>query len=125
VADLTLWYSNFFISDFDRSLTFFRDQLGLKVIQADEAFGYASFDTGAAYIAFAKVDMTEQPELVGRHTGIGLAAEDINLAYEQLLAAGVEFEMPPTKQPWGGVLALFKDPDGNVFYLDQLDSEHS
>lgn len=34
--------------------------------------------------------------------------------------AGVEFEMPPGKQPWGGMLALFKDPDGNLFYLDQV-----
>ena len=31
---------------------------------------------------------------------------------------GVEFEMPPTQQPWGGTLALFKDPDGNIYYLD-------
>jgi len=55
-----------------------------------------------------------------RHTGIGLIAEDINFAYEEMRAAGVEFEMSPTKQPWGGVLALFKDPDGNVFYLDEI-----
>ncbi len=28
-----------------------------------------------------------------------------------------EFTMPPTKQPWGGVLAHLKDPDGNVLTL--------
>ena len=122
MAKLRLGYSNFFVSDFERSLRFFRDQLGLKVLTSDENFGYSSFDTGAAQIAFAV--SKDQPELVGRHTGIGLIAEDINLAYEELRAAGVEFEMPPSKQPWGGVLALFKDPDGNIFYLDEVPEDH-
>ena len=31
--------------------------------------------------------------------------------------------MPPTQQPWGGFMAMFTDPDGNVFYLDQLRDE--
>ncbi len=120
MSKLIFGYANFFVTDFDRSLKFFRDQLGLKVVTEDKEFGYASFDTGAAGIAFARVDSSEQPELIGRHTGIGLMAKDINLAYEEMQAAGVEFEQPPEQQPWGGVLALFKDPDGNVFYLDQL-----
>jgi len=123
MSNLQLSYCNFFITDYDRSLTFFRDQVGLTVKMADESFGYASFDTGHASVAFARVDINEQPELVSRHTGIGFASEDINLSYEKMSAAGVQFEMPPTKQPWGGVLALFKDPDGNIFYLDQLPDE--
>ncbi len=32
--------------------------------------------------------------------------------------------MAPQKQPWGGFMALFADPDGNVFYLDQIDAAH-
>jgi len=32
----------------------------------------------------------------------------------------VHFTMPPTRQPWGGVMAMISDPDANVFYLDQL-----
>jgi predicted enzyme related to lactoylglutathione lyase len=27
--------------------------------------------------------------------------------------------MAPSKQPWGGYMAMFADPDGNIFYLDQ------
>ena len=26
--------------------------------------------------------------------------------------------MAPQKQPWGGYMGMFADPDGNVFYLD-------
>ncbi len=117
MADLSLGYVNFFASDFARSMSFFRDQLGLKVLTEDAQFGYASFDTGGVSIAFA---CTDDAALVGRHTGIGLVCDDIHLTYEKLRAAGVEFEQPPQDQPWGGVLALFKDPDGNVFYLDQV-----
>lgn len=118
MVKLTLGYANFFVSDYERSLMFFRDQLGLEVVTDDAEFGYASFKTGRASLAFAKA-APDQAALVGRHTGIGLMADDINDAYEAMRAAGVAFEQPPTKQPWGGVLALFKDPDGNLFYLDQ------
>ena len=124
MSKFRLGYVNFFITDFERSLTFFRDQLGLTPGTQDAEFGYASFDAGYVQIAFARVDITEQPELVGRHTGIGLIAEDLDLAYEQLSAAGVQFDMLPTDQPWGGRMAMFKDPDGNVFYLDQIADDH-
>ena len=118
MSKLTLGYANFFVSDYEQSMQFFRDQLGLSVLTGDPEFGYASFDTGAAQIAFAV--SPDQPELIGRHTGIGLMAVNISLAHEEMCAAGVEFDMAPQQQPWGGVLALFKDPDGNIFYLDQL-----
>ena len=118
MTDLKLGYVNFFVSDFERSLEFFRDRLGLKVATEDGDFGYASFETGRVRMAFAVAK--DQPELVGRHTGIGLMAADIQAAYREMTAAGVEFATPPEQQPWGGVLALFKDPDGNVFYLDEL-----
>jgi len=42
---------------------------------------------------------------------------------ERLLEQGVRFTMTPERQPWGGVMALFQDPAGNVFYLDQLRAE--
>ena len=44
-------------------------------------------------------------------------------AYEELGARGVRFTMPPQEQPWGGFMAMFTDPDGNIFYLDQLRDE--
>jgi len=28
--------------------------------------------------------------------------------------------MKPSKQPWGGFMAMFADPDGNTFYLDEI-----
>ena len=116
----TVWYVNVFVSDFDRALKFYSEQLGLTVAIADTDFGYASFATnnGAGFAINAVGP--DQQELVGRHTGIGWGVENLDDSYQSLSAAGVNFSSPPTQQPWGGYMAMMQDPDGNIFYLDQL-----
>ena len=44
---------------------------------------------------------------------------DVDAAHAELAAKGVKFTMGPGKMPWGGYMAMFVDPDGNEFYLDQ------
>lgn len=120
----TVWYVNVFVSDFARSLAFYRDTLGLKVLVEDPEFGYASFDTNGAGFAIAAVDPTsEQAALVGRHTGIGWGVPSVDDAYASLSDAGARFASPPARQPWGGYMAMLEDPDGNVFYLDEFRDE--
>ena len=46
-----------------------------------------------------------------------LTVPDIHETYKELSKRGVEFESPLEKQPWGGVLAHLRDPDGNVITL--------
>jgi predicted enzyme related to lactoylglutathione lyase len=116
-------YVNVFVSDLDRSIEFYADVLGLELTQRDDEFGYASFSAGPIGIGLARVD-TEAPEmagLVGRHTGVGLGVADVEGAAAELESRGVKLPMQPSKQPWGGFMATFEDPDGNVFYLDQMD----
>ena len=48
-----------------------------------------------------------------------LTSEDVHTEYEELKARGVEFDAPPTEQPWG-IDCAFKDPSGNNFRLAQL-----
>jgi len=112
---LKVGYVNVFVSDFERAQAFYGDTLGLPLNHADAAFGYASFQAGPVSLGIAH---TDDAALRGRHTGVGFLCDDIDKVYAALTAKGVTFEMPPTQQPWGGVLALFRDPDGNVFYLD-------
>ena len=120
-----LWYVNVFVSDLARAVGFFRDTLGLPLQFADEKFGYASFAPEGARMGVARVEpgTPEHQQLIGRHTGIGFGVPDLDAAYRELAAKRVRFTMPPEKQPWGGYLATFADPDGNIFYLDQLRSE--
>ena len=112
---MKIGYANIFVSDVQTSIAFFRDTLGLSLNHADAEHGYASFDAKTISLGLAQTDDTS---LLGRHTGLGFVVADIDGTCEELKAKGVKFEMEPTPQPWGGILALFLDPDGNVFYLD-------
>jgi len=48
---------------------------------------------------------------------VSLRVDDLAATYVELRAKGVTFTAPPEKQPWGGSLAHFKDPDGNILTL--------
>jgi predicted enzyme related to lactoylglutathione lyase len=120
-----LWYVNVFVSDLQRAVGFFRDTLGLPLEFADEKFGYASFSPKGVRMGVARIEpgTPESQRMIGRHTGIGFGVPDLDAAHRELSGKRVRFTMPPTKQPWGGYMATFADPDGNIFYLDQLRSE--
>jgi predicted enzyme related to lactoylglutathione lyase len=119
VDNPTIWYVNVFVSDFNQALTFYTEQLGLEVVRKDADFGYAAFATQGAGFAINAVE-SGQADLVGRHTGIGWGVADLDKTHKALAAKGVQFARPPEQQPWGGYMAMMLDPDGNVFYLDQL-----
>lgn len=48
---------------------------------------------------------------------INLAVEDIHAVCDSLQAAGVRFIRLPERERWGGWVATFEDPDGNVLQL--------
>jgi catechol 2,3-dioxygenase-like lactoylglutathione lyase family enzyme len=47
---------------------------------------------------------------------IVLATEDIQATHDELLAKGIDFELPPTETP-RGMQAMFRDLDGNALLL--------
>jgi predicted enzyme related to lactoylglutathione lyase len=55
----------------------------------------------------------------GNSPAITIQVADCRKAYEELSGKGVKFVDPPADHPWGTV-ALFSDPDGNLFSLSQL-----
>lgn len=85
---------------------------------ASAEHGYAALSAGAVRLGLA-VPGPGDVALIGRHTGVGLAVADLEAEHERLAGLGVRFTMPPTRQPWGGFMALVADPDDNVSYLDQ------
>lgn len=111
-------YVNVFVSDLPRALAFYRDVLGLECRGADEASGFATFAAGPVDLGLAEVG-PEQGELLERHSGVGFVVPDLEAEHRRLAEAGVVFPMLPEPQPWGAFMALFADPDGNVFYLEE------
>jgi predicted enzyme related to lactoylglutathione lyase len=125
VSELRLSYANVFVTDLERAIDFYQNTLGLPLQFHDERFGFASFAPGGLRLGLARVEAgaAESQSLVGRHTGLGLGVRDLNATYQRLKARGVRFTMAPSKQPWGGFMAMLADPDGNIFYLDQIAEE--
>jgi predicted enzyme related to lactoylglutathione lyase len=112
-------YINLHVKDFAPCVAFYRDVVGLPLVFSDESFNYASFSAGGVSFAVAG-DPNAVRNGEDRLSGIGICVKDVDAAYEELKAKGVRFTMTPSKQPWGGYMAMFADPDGNVLYLDRM-----
>lgn len=120
-----------FVADQERALGFFRDKLGLKVVfdyQYGPEFRWLTLaqQKGQTEIALFRPvpsivgdSLEKLQERIGVWTGIVFLTEDIHQTYELLRGRGVEFDVKPRKQSWGGWEALFSDPDGNRFHLVQ------
>lgn len=107
-----------FVSDWDRACEFYEGQLGLPLRFASADLGWAEFSAGGPSIAIERAG-ADSAELIGRFVGVSLLVDDLDTAYRTLTDKGVEFTQPPTEQSWGGHIAHFCDPDGNILTLLQ------
>ena len=106
------------VKSFDTAVPFYRDVMGFEFLFCEPEFHFASFKVG--YMMFSLAEGAEDTHGAGdRNTGIGFTVPDVDAAHAELSAKGVKFTMGPGKMPWGGYMAMFVDPDGNEFYLDQ------
>lgn len=51
---------------------------------------------------------------------VNLGVRDIHAVYEELSRRGVSFLRLPEREHWGGWVATFQDPDGNILQLLQV-----
>lgn len=114
---------NIFVRDQDRSLGFYRDQLGFKVV-VDE-----NYESGGRWIAVAPPDgntvlalvtptrKSEEYRLIGRCRHTTLVTEDVMAKFEEWKRRGVRFHHPPQTTLWGGIFTRFEDVDGNTLVL--------
>jgi len=110
----TLYSIAIFVTDIDRALAFYADALGLP-LERSGAFGGEFFADGT-HLSVHPAVHPDSRALVGRHTGITLRVTGL-LHYCGLLHdRGVAFVAEPTQQAWG-IMAMIKDPDGNVLAL--------
>ena len=97
---------------------FYRDTLGLATRSAKGDF--VNFDWSGVRLS---VGVHERVHGVSRDSlriMINLAVADIHVVHERLARAGVVFTRAPEREDWGGWVATFADPDGNVLQLMQL-----
>ncbi|BBK42878.1 lactoylglutathione lyase [Allostella vacuolata] len=117
------------VFDLDRSLAFYTEQLGMKLIRKKD---YPTGEFTLAFVGYGdEADSTvlelthnwgqKEPYVLGSafgHLAIGVA--DIYGVCERLGAAGVKIPRPPGPMKHGGsVIAFVEDPDGYKIELIQ------
>ena len=119
-----LGYAVLFADDFDHTLAFYKDKMGLLVRFQDK--GYAELAVEGA--KFALLARSRVSGLVGQgHAGrpaagahegaLTLLVEDVDRAYQELVGRGVPFLGTPQDRAWGQRSAYFHDPEGHVIEL--------
>jgi lactoylglutathione lyase len=110
-----------YVESLRRSVTFYRDVIGLKVrIEGD---GYVEF--AMANTKFSLFERSKLPELIGREGGsapcgeIGFLIEDVDEEAERLRGLGVEILSGPIDRPWHERTLHIADPDGNIIEFVQ------
>ena len=104
-------------ADVPRAIAFYRDVVGLPVV--DESYGVGHFDAG-------NIRLSIHPLRDGQTLGSGgfyvFVVDDIKREVQRLSARGVEFADGIQHEPFGRI-AEFRDPDGHELSLWQLPRE--
>jgi serine phosphatase RsbU (regulator of sigma subunit)/catechol 2,3-dioxygenase-like lactoylglutathione lyase family enzyme len=126
-----------FVRDQDRSLQFYRDQLGFDVMfdvrhesgspgrpgtdPGDRWLGVAPPDGSAFLLLITPKPDSEDYERIGRSSQVVFATEDVAAKFRDWSERGVRFRHPLRPQTSGAMFTIFEDPDGNTFVLAGFD----
>lgn len=94
------------VSDMQRAVAFYRDDLGLEVVEHDG--DWSEVTAGDQRIG---LNASETPSGTGGAV-IAFSVDDIESTVKRLTEQGVAFTGDLSEHPWGRI-APFKDPDGN------------
>ncbi|MFQ6027038.1 MAG: VOC family protein [Dehalococcoidia bacterium] len=114
LVGITLW-----TSDLERLFHFYHDVLRLPLHSRHEDFIAFQVGENLRFNLGLHQEVqgpTKDPFRVMAHFGVA----DIHGEHQRLRQAGVEFLRPPEQEHWGGWIATFKDPDGNILQMLQL-----
>ena len=103
--------------DLDRLSAFYRDTLGLTPHSVRPDF--IVFEWGDMRLSIGKHGQVHGRAADPYRVMVNLGVSDIHGVHQSLTARGVSFIRPPEQEHWGGWVATFADPDGNVLQLLQ------
>mgnify|MGYP001159689946 CR=1 FL=1 len=113
VVGVTIWTDNL-----EAMFSFYHETLRLPLHSRHEDF--IAFRLGEVRFNIGLHDQvrgaSQDPFRLMPHLGV----DDIHQEARRLKEQGVEFIRPSEQEQWGGWVATFKDPDGNVLQLLQL-----
>ena len=117
------------VADFEASLAFYRDRLGLEVVATYDDPPYATLLAAQARISLAEeghpaedrpgVTMSAPTDPSQANVVLVLEVEDARAVHGALAAEGVRFLAEPYEPPWGGCRFFCVDPDGYLVEIEQ------
>jgi catechol 2,3-dioxygenase-like lactoylglutathione lyase family enzyme len=112
----TVWCITFYVSDLKNAARFYEETLGLE--KKYEFSSYIGFECGGVEIGLI-------PQQTGRATHdvsptVEFLVDDVDKFCSNLKTEGVKFINEVHDETWGGRQATFKDPDGNVLEVTQI-----
>jgi catechol 2,3-dioxygenase-like lactoylglutathione lyase family enzyme len=114
----TVWCITFYVSDLKRAIEFYQKMLGLT--KKYEYSSYVGFECGSVEIGLIPKKTVE----IGENAPtVEFAVDDVDHFCEMLRMKGIDIVNPPHDEQWGGRQASFKDPDGNLLEIVQIDWE--
>lgn len=103
-----------YVQDLQRSIHFYRDLLGLKMIEEIEGYARLRLQVGDTTIGLHT--LTEEVPSLPSSEGMRLyfEVESLDQLCSRLQSEGVKFDKLPEDMPWGWRHAYLKDPDSHL-----------
>ena len=130
---ISLQYSQITVNDPEESLSFYRDALGLDILNDVSSGSHRWVTLGNAdrpgteivlsdpHAGRSRADGDALQELVtkGVLSPIVFKTDDVDATFEYVRASGAEVLQEPIDQPWGPRDCAFRDPSGNMVRILQ------
>jgi len=115
------------VANLDRSLAFYRDNLGFEVRDQEAHIALLIRDAMLLYLAVESPPTPDKPAVTlaapatPEHTPVCLVLRvtDCLAVHAELSERGVSFLTPPMSPPWGGYRCFARDPDRYLVEIEQ------
>ncbi len=110
------------VKNFDVSLSFYKDKLGLSVNQINDNF--ADFKLNGTSLAIFQLDdavsmFSKKYMNSGGGSVFAFQVNNIKESVKSLKSKGVVIFEGPKTTPWGQKVAYFQDPDNNIWEISE------
>ena len=101
-------------SHFDASLAFYRDLIGLELVEEWTEFGHGAVLSAGGAARVELIELAEAAdEALPRHAPfLGLKVTDVDGVHERAVGAGATILSALQERPWGGRGFAVRDPNG-------------
>ncbi len=115
LAGVLLWTEE---NRFPALAAFYTELLGLTPRSTRDDF--INFDFGDVRLSIGVHSQVQGPAIDPLRVMVNLVATDLDAMHMRLNDAGVPNLRPPELESWGGRVATYQDPDGNVIQLFEM-----